>query len=58
MVNPRMDPRWTVPLGESAELIAEKHSISREQQDEFALTSHRKASAARSADCSTGNSHR
>ncbi|WP_445276705.1 thiolase family protein [Streptomyces sp. DSM 41033] len=24
MVNPRMDPRWTVPLGESAELIAEK----------------------------------
>lgn len=27
MVNPRMDPRWTVPLGESAELIAERHSI-------------------------------
>ncbi|MFJ8170164.1 thiolase family protein [Streptomyces sp. NPDC094473] len=49
MVNPRMDPRWTVPLGESAELIAEKHSISREQQDEFALASHRKASAARAA---------
>ncbi|MFE4692788.1 thiolase family protein [Streptomyces sp. NPDC056749] len=49
MVNPRMDPQWTVPLGESAELIAEKHSISREQQDEFALASHRKASAARSA---------
>lgn len=49
MVNPRMDPQWTVPLGESAELIAEKHSISREQQDEFALASHRKASAARAA---------
>ncbi|AJF69081.1 thiolase family protein [Streptomyces vietnamensis] len=49
MVNPAMDPQWTVPLGESAELIAEKHKISREQQDEFALASHRKAAAARSA---------
>ncbi|MDN0198609.1 thiolase family protein [Streptomyces sp. S.PNR 29] len=46
MVNPRMEPQWTVPLGESAELIAEKHKISREQQDEFALTSHRKAAKA------------
>ncbi|KOV62075.1 beta-ketoadipyl CoA thiolase [Streptomyces sp. MMG1121] len=47
MVNPRMDPQWTVPLGESAELIADKHGIGREQQDEFALSSHRKAAAAR-----------
>ncbi|MGW0211676.1 thiolase family protein [Streptomyces sp. NPDC003233] len=46
MVNPRMDPQWTVPLGESAELIAHKHKITREQQDEFALASHRKAAAA------------
>jgi acetyl-CoA acyltransferase len=46
MVNPRMDPQWTIPLGESAELIADKHKISREQQDEFALHSHRKAAAA------------
>ncbi|MFE9021365.1 thiolase family protein [Streptomyces sp. NPDC007808] len=46
MVNPRMEPRWTIPLGESAELIAEKHKISREQQDEFALHSHRKAARA------------
>jgi acetyl-CoA acyltransferase len=46
MVNPRMDPQWTVPLGESAELIADKHKITREQQDEFALASHRKAAAA------------
>ncbi|MET7701475.1 thiolase family protein [Streptomyces sp. NPDC005485] len=43
MVNPRMEPQWTIPLGESAELIAEKHKISREQQDEFALHSHQKA---------------
>ncbi|OIJ66357.1 thiolase family protein [Streptomyces mangrovisoli] len=47
MVNPRMDPQWTIPLGESAELIADKHKISRERQDEFALHSHRKAASAR-----------
>ncbi|MFH9008182.1 thiolase family protein [Streptomyces afghaniensis] len=46
MVNPRMEPQWTVPLGESAELIADKHRISREQQDAFALSSHQKAAAA------------
>ncbi|WP_046728494.1 thiolase family protein [Streptomyces humi] len=46
MVNPGMDPQWTIPLGESAERIADKHKISREQQDEFALASHRKAAAA------------
>jgi acetyl-CoA acyltransferase len=46
MVNPKMEPQWTVPLGESAELIAEKHGITREQQDVFALTSHEKASRA------------
>ncbi|MFJ2114668.1 MULTISPECIES: thiolase family protein [unclassified Streptomyces] len=46
MVNPRMNPQWTVPLGESAELIAEKHGITREQQDAYALASHRKASRA------------
>ncbi|QFR01423.1 thiolase family protein [Streptomyces phaeolivaceus] len=49
MVNPRMDPQWTIPLGESAELIADKHKIGREQQDEFALASHRKAAEARAA---------
>lgn len=49
MTNPRMDPQWTIPLGESAELIADKHKITREQQDEFALASHRKAAAAQQA---------
>ncbi|PKT70845.1 acetyl-CoA C-acyltransferase [Streptomyces populi] len=48
MVNPRMDPQWTVPLGESAELVADKHGITRERQDEFALASHQKAARARS----------
>ncbi|MCX5359425.1 thiolase family protein [Streptomyces sp. NBC_00124] len=49
MVNPRMDPQWTIPLGESAELIADKHKITREQQDEFALASHQKAARAQEA---------
>ncbi|MFF6977912.1 thiolase family protein [Streptomyces sp. NPDC008343] len=48
MVNPGMAPQWTIPLGESAELIADKHKISREQQDEFALHSHQKAARAQS----------
>ncbi|CAM5292822.1 putative acetyl-CoA acetyltransferase OS=Streptomyces tendae OX=1932 GN=GUR47_02350 PE=3 SV=1 [Streptomyces tendae] len=39
----------TIPLGESAELIADKHKISREKQDEFALHSYQKAAAARAA---------
>ncbi|MPY59318.1 thiolase family protein [Streptomyces spongiae] len=46
MVNPAMPPQWTVPLGESAELIAEKHGISREKQDAYALNSHEKATTA------------
>ncbi|MEU6344605.1 thiolase family protein [Streptomyces sp. NPDC046977] len=46
MVNPRMDPRWTIPLGESAELIADRHGITREQQDAWAVASHEKAARA------------
>ncbi|GGQ07241.1 thiolase family protein [Streptomyces roseolilacinus] len=46
MVNPRMPAEWTVSLGEGAEQIADKHAISREQQDAFALDSHRKAARA------------
>jgi acetyl-CoA acetyltransferase len=46
MTNPGMNPEWTIPLGEGAELIADKHKITREQQDEFALASHEKAARA------------
>ncbi|MFE3939941.1 thiolase family protein, partial [Streptomyces goshikiensis] len=46
MTNPRMPAEWTISLGESAELIAEKYGISREAQDRFALESHRKAADA------------
>jgi acetyl-CoA C-acetyltransferase len=33
-------------MGETAELVADKHGFTREQQDQYALDSHRKASAA------------
>jgi acetyl-CoA acyltransferase len=46
MVNPRMDARWTISLGESAERLAGIHDVSREAQDEFALRSHRLAARA------------
>ncbi|WP_405801630.1 thiolase family protein [Streptomyces sp. NBC_01506] len=46
MTNPAMPAEWTVPLGEGAELIADKHAITREAQDAFALESHRKAARA------------
>ncbi len=46
MTNPRMPDEWTVPLGEGAELVADKHGITREQQDAFALASHQKAAKA------------
>ncbi|MFI0778099.1 thiolase family protein [Streptomyces sp. NPDC021212] len=46
MTNPDMPPEWTVALGEGAELIADKHGITREAQDAFALASHEKAARA------------
>ncbi|HVL05630.1 MAG TPA: thiolase family protein [Acidimicrobiales bacterium] len=46
LVNPAMPERWTASLGEGAELLAERYQISREEQDAFALASHRKAAAA------------
>jgi len=49
MTNPNMPSEWTVALGEGAEILADKYSISREEQDEFAALSHVKAAAAWSA---------
>lgn len=46
LVNPKMPKEWTIPLGSSAELLAEKYDISREEQDAFALRSHERAAAA------------
>jgi acetyl-CoA acetyltransferase family protein len=46
MVNPAMPAGWTVSLGEGAEILADQFSISRDEQDAFALASHQKATAA------------
>jgi acetyl-CoA acetyltransferase family protein len=46
MTNPRMPSEWTIALGEGAEILADKYSISREEQDAFALGSHQRAAAA------------
>jgi acetyl-CoA acyltransferase len=40
LVNPRMNPEWTVSLGEATEQLAERHGITRERMDEFAFRSH------------------
>jgi 3-oxoadipyl-CoA thiolase len=46
MVNPKMPPEWTIPLGETAEKVAELYGISREEQDRFAFDSQMKCRAA------------
>lgn len=50
MVNPRMAAMYPpISLGETAEKVAKERNISREQQDAFALRSHRRAVAAQDA---------
>ena len=46
MVNPKMPGEWTISLGEGAEVLADKYSISRDEQDAFAMGSHHRAAAA------------
>jgi acetyl-CoA acetyltransferase family protein len=41
IVNPKMPGQWTISLGESTEKLARLHGVSRGEQDEFALRSHR-----------------
>ena len=45
MVNKKMDERWTINNGQSAEILAERYEISREAQDAFAARSHARAAA-------------
>jgi 3-oxoadipyl-CoA thiolase len=46
-VNPRMAERYsTESMGETAENVAQRYGVSREEQDAFALESHRRAVAA------------
>ena len=46
MTNPALRKDWTISNGESAEKLAQIYGISREEQDEFALRSHRLAAEA------------
>ena len=46
LVNPAMPTRWTVSLGESTEILAERYGIGRAAQDEFAARSHQLAAKA------------
>ena len=49
LVNPRMMEAYPpISLGETAENVAERHGVSRERQDEFALCSQQRAGAAMS----------
>jgi acetyl-CoA acyltransferase len=49
-VNPRMKEKYgTDSMGQTAENVAEKYGVSRDDQDRFALRSQQKAAAARSA---------
>src|SRR5262245_5486669 len=49
-INPRMEAlHGTHALGETAELVAEKFGVTREEQDAFALTSQRRWAAAQAA---------
>ena len=45
-VNPRMKQEWTISLGETAEVVAERYKISRAEQDAFAVESQRRANTA------------
>src|SRR5712691_8047172 len=49
-VNPRMKKEWTISLGETAEVVAERYQIGRAEQDAFALESQRRAAQAQ-RDC-------
>jgi 3-oxoadipyl-CoA thiolase len=45
-VNPRMPAEWTISLGETAEKVAARLGITREEQDAFAVESQRRAQEA------------
>jgi 3-oxoadipyl-CoA thiolase len=48
--NPRMKKEWTISLGETAEVVAERYRISRAEQDAFAVESQQRAERAQ-RDC-------
>ena len=44
--NPRMPAQWSISLGETAEVVADRYDITREEQDAFAAESQRRAADA------------
>ena len=44
--NPRFKKEWTIALGETAEVVAERYKITRAEQDAFAVESQRRAEVA------------
>ncbi|MBV9332467.1 MAG: acetyl-CoA C-acyltransferase [Candidatus Eremiobacteraeota bacterium] len=46
MINPSMPDEWTISLGETAENVAERYAITRDEQDRFAFDSQMKCKAA------------
>jgi 3-oxoadipyl-CoA thiolase len=46
MVNPQMPSEWTISLGETAENVAARYGITREEQDRFAHESQMRAKSA------------
>jgi len=44
--NPRLKKEWTISLGETAEVVAERYKISRAEQDAFAVESQHRAEMA------------
>jgi 3-oxoadipyl-CoA thiolase len=44
--NPRLKKEWTISLGETAEVVADRYKISRAEQDAFAVESQRRAEGA------------
>jgi len=44
--NPRLNKEWTISLGETAEVVAQRYKITRAEQDGFAVESQRRAEAA------------
>jgi len=45
-INPRMKKEWTISLGETAEVVAERYKINRAEQDAFSVESQRRAEKA------------
>jgi 3-oxoadipyl-CoA thiolase len=48
--NPRLKKDWTIPLGATAEVVAERYGITRDEQDAFAVESQARAERAQ-RDC-------